>query len=190
MGWSWLRGHLRRVELSLSISWRCGKDSWSVSRTQQVLEARPHWLALLPTWSWLDSWKGNLNFVQMHLKTVLFQPFGMNSFVLQLFSRLWPYQFWLLVCICFPAYASLPVFGMDMDCFSLWRIKCTVIGFCSSYSCFVLWCWTGIELFTITTRFLLIYTQLTVMKHKWVTLWAKLKEQATNRRPWIQLWCK
>lgn len=134
-------GHLRRSDRSRSISWRCGKDSWSVFLMRPVSEGPPRWQAPHPTSSWLDSWKGNFLFCAAFKQWKLYVvkkkqcQFDNNFFALQLLSRLRPYQFWLLVCIRFPTHASLPVFGMDLDCVSLRGIEYTVM-WCQTVACY------------------------------------------------------
>lgn len=126
-------GRLRRSKQSRRISWRCGKDSWSVFLMQPVSEGPPRWQAPRPTSSWLDSWKGNFFFLSRLNSENFASSKIISYFVLQLLSRLRPHQFWLLVCIRFSAHASLPVFGMDLDRVSPRGIEYTVM-WCQTFA--------------------------------------------------------
>lgn len=138
MMWSRLTwGQMTRSGPSLSMSWECGKDSWSAFPIQPVSEEPPRWQALHPISSWLDSWKGNFYYVISELILIQKGPWHQTFCPSQLLSRLWSYQLWLLVCVCFPAHACLPGLGMDMDLIFLRGIEHKVMR------CLLL-CWTDI----------------------------------------------
>lgn len=117
MQWSSLTwGQPKRYAQSRSISWESGKDSSSVFPTQPASEAPRRSQAPHRTSFWSDSSKG-LPSNTSHTKD---GSVWQTSFcLLQLFPKLWPHQLWLLVCVCLPADAPLPVSGMALDLFSL-----------------------------------------------------------------------
>lgn len=121
------RGHPRRSSQRRSIRWTCGKDSWSVSLIRPASAGPPRWPAPLPTSSWSDSWKRKWKRKnKTHLNCGNLVAWNISS-AFQLFSKLRVDQFWLLVCICFPAHAHLPAGWVDMDRVPLRWTESTVI---------------------------------------------------------------